>query len=128
MSVMVARQLPSPTIRATLTSCAARQLFLSPAQSVSVQRFRVSLILALFATVAATVLIAPPAFGQKDKKPEEPRADLIRTITRHETHRLPYGGTVSIVGAPAGSITIEGWDRSEIDVAAEIELHGPSNA
>ena len=125
---MVVRLLPSRTIRATLTSCAARQLFFSPAQSVSVQRFRVSLILALFAAVAATVLAVPPAFGQKNKKPEEPKADLVRTITRHETHRLPYGGTVSIVGAPAGSITIEGWDRSEIDVAAEIELHGPTNA
>jgi len=52
----------------------------------------------------------------------------VRTITRHEAHRLPYGGTVSIVGAPVGSITIEGWNRSEIDVSAEIELHGPTNA
>ena len=69
-----------------------------------------------------------PAFAQKDKKPEEPKADLVRTITRHEAHRLPYGGTVSIVGAPVGSITIEGWNRSEIDVSAEIELHGPTNA
>lgn len=91
------------------------------------QRFRVSLILALLFAVAWTVLVAPSAFAQKDKKPEEPKADLVRTITRHEAHRLPYGGTLSIVGAPAGSITIEGWDRSEIDVAAEIELHGPTN-
>jgi hypothetical protein len=92
-----------------------------------VQRFRVSLILALFAAVALTVLDAPLALAQKDKKPEEPKADLVRTITRHEAHRLPYGGTLSIVGAPAGSITIEGWNRNEIDVAAEIELHGPTN-
>ena len=91
------------------------------------QRFRVSLILVLLFAVAATVLIAPSAFAQKDKKPEEPKTDLVRTITRHEAHRLPYGGTLSFVGAPAGSITIEGWDRSEIDVAAEIELHGPTN-
>lgn len=92
------------------------------------QRFRRSLILAFLFAVASTVLVAPSAFAQKDKKPEEPKADLVRTITRHEAHRLPYGGTLSIVGAPAGSITIEGWDRSEIDVAAEIELHGPTNA
>ena len=92
------------------------------------QRFRVSLILALLFAVASTVLVAPPAFAQKDQKPEAPKADLVRTITRHETHRLPYGGTLSIVGAPAGSITIEGWNRSEIDIAAEIELHGPTNA
>ena len=91
------------------------------------QRFRVSLILALIFTVVSTVLIAPSALAQKDKKPEEPKADLKRVITRHETHRLPYGGTLSIVGAPAGSITVEGWNRNEIDVAAEIELHGPSN-
>lgn len=85
------------------------------------------MILALFAAVALTVLIAPPAFAQKDKKPEEPKSDLVRAITRHEAHRLPYGGTLSIVGAPVGSITIEGWNRNEIDVAAEIELHGPTN-
>lgn len=92
------------------------------------QRLTVSLIVAFLSTVVATVLAVPPAFAQKDKKPEEPKADLVRTITRHEAHRLPYGGTVSIVGAPVGSITIEGWNRSEIDVSAEIELHGPTNA
>jgi len=93
-----------------------------------VHRFKESLILALLFAVAATVLVAPPTFAQKDKKPVTPTADLVRTITRHETHRLPYGGTLEIGGAPAGSITIEGWNRSEIDVAAEIELHGPTNA
>jgi hypothetical protein len=93
-----------------------------------VQRLTVSLIVAFLSAVVATVLAVPPAFAQKDKKPEEPKADLVRTITRHEAHRLPYGGTVSIVGAPVGSITIEGWNRSEIDVSAEIELHGPTNA
>lgn len=92
------------------------------------QRLTVSLIVAFLSAVVATVLAVPPAFAQKDKKPEEPKADLVRTITRHEAHRLPYGGTVSIVGAPVGSITIEGWNRSEIDVSAEIELHGPTNA
>lgn len=92
------------------------------------QRFRVSLILALLFAVVSTVLVAPSAFAQKDKKPEAPQSDVVRTITRHEAHRLPYGGTLSIVGAPAGSITIEGWDRNQIEVAAEIELHGPTNA
>lgn len=91
------------------------------------QRFRVSLILALFAAVFSTALVALPAFAQKDKQ-EDAKPDLVRTITRHETHRLPYGGTLTIVGAPAGAITIEGWNRNEIDVAAEIELRGPTNA
>lgn len=48
---------------------------------------------------------------------------LTRTTIRHETRRFAYGGTVTILGAPAGSITIEGWPRSEVDITAEIELH-----
>ncbi|MDX6574543.1 MAG: hypothetical protein QOE96_496, partial [Blastocatellia bacterium] len=32
----------------------------------------------------------------------------------------------TIVGAPAGSITIEGWQRSEVDITAEVELRAPS--
>ncbi|GAC1401138.1 MAG: hypothetical protein NVSMB56_16260 [Pyrinomonadaceae bacterium] len=48
---------------------------------------------------------------------------LTRTTTRHETRRLGYGGTLTLRGAPSGSITIEGWARNEIDVTADIELH-----
>ena len=47
---------------------------------------------------------------------------------RHDSRRLGYGGAVTIVGAPVGSITIEGWQRSEIDVSAEVELRAPSAA
>ncbi len=71
----------------------------------------------------------PPAAAQKDKKPAQVAGPLLtRTTPRHESHRLPYGGTVSIVGAPDGSVTIEGWQRSEIDISAEIELHAASAA
>ncbi len=51
-----------------------------------------------------------------------------RTTTRHETARLQYGGTVTVSGAPSGSIVIEGWDRNEVDVTATIELQAPSAA
>ena len=91
------------------------------------QKFKVSLILALIAAVVSTGIFAPLASAQKEKKPDEPKADLKRVISRHEAHRLPYGGTLSIVGAPVGSITIEGWNHNEVDVAAEIELLGPTN-
>lgn len=47
---------------------------------------------------------------------------LTRTIIRRESARLGYGGTVTLVGAPDGSITIEGWSRSEVELTAEIEL------
>ena len=39
---------------------------------------------------------------------------------------MSYGGTVTVVGAPAGAITIEGWQKNEIDITASIELQAPS--
>lgn len=49
---------------------------------------------------------------------------LTRSSTRHETRRFGYGGTLTIYGAPEGSITIEAWARNEVDVTADIELKG----
>jgi hypothetical protein len=48
---------------------------------------------------------------------------LTRTTTRHEVRRLAYGSSVTLLGAPVGSITIEAWQRPEIDITADIELH-----
>jgi len=67
-----------------------------------------------------------PVSAQKDKKSTPAGPLLTRTTMRHDTLRLGYGGAVTIVGAPVGSITIEGWQRSEVDVTAEIELNAPS--
>lgn len=66
------------------------------------------------------------AAAQRDKKTIPAGPLLTRTTTRHENLRFGYGGTVTIVGAPAGSLTIEGWQRSEVDVTAEIELQAPT--
>lgn len=49
---------------------------------------------------------------------------LTRSTTRHETRRFGYGGTLTIHGAPEGSITVEAWPRNEVDVTADIELKG----
>lgn len=53
---------------------------------------------------------------------------LTRTITRHESRRFFYAGTVTVTGAPSGSVTIEGWQRNEVEVSAEIELHAATEA
>ncbi|HEY6189130.1 MAG TPA: hypothetical protein VIW80_15855 [Pyrinomonadaceae bacterium] len=47
---------------------------------------------------------------------------LKRTTTRHEVRRFGYGSALTILGAPAGSITIEAWPRNEVDITADIEL------
>lgn len=48
---------------------------------------------------------------------------LTRTTTRHELRRFAYGGTLTISGAPVGSITVEAWSRAELEITADIELH-----
>jgi len=76
-----------------------------------------------FALLAAFLLLTTAVVAQQKKAPELNRtAQLVRTTTRHDLRRLAYGGTLTIIGPPDSSITIEGWQRSEVDVSAEIQL------
>ena len=45
-----------------------------------------------------------------------------RTTYKTENIEFGVGGTVSIVGAPSGSIIIEGWQKNEVEISAEIEI------
>jgi hypothetical protein len=65
---------------------------------------------------------------QKDKNVPQPTGALTRTTTRHEVRRFAYGSSLTIVGAPAGSITIEAWPKSEVDITADIEVHADNEA
>ena len=83
----------------------------------------------------ALVLIALlPSFPttvshQRKKTPEAAKPpQLVRTTTKHEVRRFAYGSTLTVVGAPAGSITIEAWSRSEVDISAEIQLNADTEA
>jgi len=53
---------------------------------------------------------------------------LTRTTRRHESARLNYGATVTLIGAPRGAVTIEGWNRNEVEVSADIELQAETEA
>ena len=77
-----------------------------------------------FTLFAAFLLFATAVVAQQKKVvPELNRTpQLVRTTTRHDLRRLAYGGTLTIIGPPDSSITIEGWQRSEVDVSAEIQL------
>lgn len=78
----------------------------------------------------ATLLPSPPLLTQAKKQtaPQPPLQLLTRTTRRHETSRFSYGGTVTLVGAPRGAVTIEGWNRSEVEVTADIEWKAESEA
>lgn len=52
-----------------------------------------------------------------------PPAPLLkRTATRRETKRLGHGGTLTLSGAPEGSVAVESWPKNEAEVVAEIEV------
>jgi hypothetical protein len=71
------------------------------------------------------LFIGAPSLGlpQKNKSVPAPGPMLTRTFSRHEVRRFGFGGTVTVVGAPQGSITIQGWSRNEVEITADIELH-----
>ena len=78
-----------------------------------------------FLLVAAVLFVfASPAYPQT-----VPEIQLLtRSATRKETRRFSYGGTVTLIGAPRGAVTVEGWARNEVELVAEIELKGPTEA
>lgn len=53
---------------------------------------------------------------------------LKRTTTKSDRLDFGVGGTVAVVGAPKGSIRIEGWSNREIEITAEIGIEGASEA
>ena len=78
---------------------------------------------------AAFTFFSIPVVAQQKKSSElNSTPQLVRTTSRHESLRLAYGGTFTIIGPPESSITIEGWSRSEVDITAEIQLHANTEA
>jgi hypothetical protein len=77
-----------------------------------------------------SLLLLPALVAAQQKTTSASKAlpQLVRTTTRHEVRRFGYGGTVTLIGAPSGSIIVEGWARNEVDVSAEIELRADTEA
>lgn len=51
-----------------------------------------------------------------------------RTTYKNENIKFGAGGTITIVGAPEGSISIEGWEKNEIEISADIEVEAETEA
>ena len=66
-------------------------------------------------SVVSIFLLCLPLFAQT--KPL-----LKRTTYKTENIDFGAGGTLSVVGAPNGSISIEGWSKNEVEITAEIEV------
>ncbi|MFV0388792.1 MAG: hypothetical protein ACK5NT_08545 [Pyrinomonadaceae bacterium] len=47
-------------------------------------------------------------------------AKLTRTTELTKSFEFGSGGTISVIGAPLGSVNIEGWNNSEVEVTTEV--------
>lgn len=88
--------------------------------------FARALLVALVACASQPIAAAQGVKKSNEKKgaqaAEQAAAPLLkRTTTRRETRRVGFGGSVTIYGAPAGSVTVEGWSKGEVEITAEIE-------
>jgi len=55
-------------------------------------------------------------------------AQLKRTTLKSDKLDFGAGGTLTIEGAPKGSITVEGWSQNEIEISAEITVEASTDA
>lgn len=85
--------------------------------------------LVLGATLCAAALLlcaSPPRARQQQRQGDAARPSaspaLRRTQNQRETHRLGFGGAITLYGAPDGSVSVEGWPRGEVDLSADVEL------
>ena len=76
--------------------------------------------------LALLLVLTTPVLAQKPVVPDLQL--LTRTSTRRETRSFHYGGTVTLIAAPRGSVTVEGWARNEVELTANIEVKGPTEA
>ena len=76
----------------------------------------------------ALLVPVPVSFSQENKSAPLPTQLLKRTTTRRENRRFNFGGTVTVIGAPRGAVTIEGWQRNEVELTADVELNAPTEA
>lgn len=100
---------------------------MSPSLNLSIaHRYRAPHFRRAFFLLASLAVFAFTISAQSGRAPRttaaNPSPTLTRTTVRRETRRLGYGGAFTITGAPVGSITIEAWPRSEVEVVASIEM------
>lgn len=75
------------------------------------------------------VLVPSSVVAQSDKAAAALPTNLLkRTTTRRESRRFAFGGTVTVIGAPRGAVTIEGWSRNEVELVANVELNAATEA
>lgn len=73
---------------------------------------------AILSSVLASLLVSA-AFAQAAPQ-------LKRTTFKTETFEAGPASTVSLIGSPQGSVRIEGWNKNEIEISADIQVFASS--
>lgn len=71
-----------------------------------------------FAIVVVMFFVFAPISAQSIK----------RTVSKTDTLDFGPGGTLSVKGAPNGSIRVEGWNNNQVQINAEVEITANSEA
>lgn len=86
------------------------------------KKIRVSVCLSAI-LILLSFLNAPAQKNASGNNPAAAASPLLkRTAYKTETVDFGAGGTVSIVGAPNGSITVEGWAKNSVEISADVEV------
>lgn len=76
----------------------------------------------LYLSAVSVFFLLAPCFAQENK------TLIKRTAYKTETVEFGVGGTVSITGAPNGSIKVEGWQKNAVEISAEVEMQAATEA
>ena len=90
-------------------------IFSPNASSANIKNMKIK----IFAISFFLILFSLSALAQQNLK---------RVTVKTERAKLGLGGSVTIAGAPEGSISIEAWQKPEIEVTAEIEVQAQTEA
>jgi hypothetical protein len=74
----------------------------------------------ILAPLFVALILAASSFAQQTL--------IKRTTFKNDRLEFGVGGTLSVVGAPKGSIRVEGWSNREVEISAEITVEAATEA
>jgi len=77
-------------------------------------------IIKILTSIVFVFLVSASAFAQQ--------STIKRTTYKSDRLDFGVGGTLSVIGAPNGSIRVEGWSNREIEIKAEITVEAQTEA
>jgi len=78
--------------------------------------------------IVLSLLLFVFSIGIYAQKDDTTKPLIKRTKHTTETVEFGSGGTISITGAPLGSVEVEGWNKAEVEISAEITVQATNES